>query len=154
MKNNRRFVRWAALLSVFALVAHAIDVPDHLSEWWGYGTFFVIAAAFQFFYGIALFLQPWRFDEEGRERENADRYGRPYFILGTVLTASVILVYIVSRTTGMPFFGAGAIAEPVTPLSLLPPLECLALMYFHIVLILRISKGSGAERLVSSPPVN
>jgi len=122
MKNNRLFVRWAALLSVFALVAHAIDVPDHLSEWWGYGTFFVIAAAFQFFYGIALFLQPWRFDEEGRERENADRYGRPYFILGTVLTASVILVlYSLAHHRNALFWCRRNSRTGYTPLSLASP---------------------------------
>jgi hypothetical protein len=137
MQDNKRVVYWAAGLSIFALVTHAIDAPDHLSEWWGYGTFFVIVASFQFFYGIALFLQPWRYDEEGQIRKNADNYGRPYFILGTVLTASVMLVYIVTRTTGMPFFGPDAVREPVAPLSLLPPLECVPLMYCHVLLIRR-----------------
>jgi hypothetical protein len=130
-------VNWTAVLSVLALVVHAIDAPDHLSEWWGYGTFFVIVACFQFFYGVALFLRPWRFDEEGTLRPDADRHGRPYFILGTVLTASVIVVYVITRTTGMPFFGSAAVAERVTPLSLLPPVECLPLMYCHILLLVR-----------------
>ena len=130
-------VNWTAILSILALVAHAVDAPDHLSEWWGYGTFFVIVASFQFFYGLALFLSPWRFDDEGALRPDAERYGRPYFILGTVLTASVIVVYGITRTTGMPFFGPAASVEPVTPLSLIPPLECLALMYCHVVLLVR-----------------
>ncbi len=135
--SNRRLIRWTAILSILALVAHAIDAPDHLNEWWGYGTFFVIIAAFQFFYGMALFLQPWRYDEDGNERPDADRYGRPYFILGTILTASIIVVYIVTRTTGMPFFGPEAKVEPVTPLSLLPPLESALLLYCHVLLISR-----------------
>ncbi len=135
--SNRRLIRWTAILSILALVAHAIDAPDHLSEWWGYGTFFVIVAAFQFFYGMALFLQPWRYDEDGNERPDADRYGRPYFILGTILTASIIAVYIVTRTTGMPFLGPEAKVEPVTPLSLLPPLESAVLLYCHVLLISR-----------------
>ncbi len=135
--NNKRLLKWTAILSVLALVAHAIDAPDHLSEWWGYGTFFVIVASFQFFYGFALFLQPWRYSEDGGVRTNPDRYGRPYFVLGTVLTASVIIVFIISRTTGMPFLGPGAIVEPVTILSLVPPLECVALMYCHILLLSR-----------------
>ena len=134
---NKRIIFWAGGLSIFALITHAIDAPDHLTEWWGYGSFFVIIAAFQFFYGVALFLQPWRYDEEGRVRENADSYGRPYFILGTVLTAAVMLMYVVTRTTGLPFFGPDAVKEPVTPLSLLPPLECIPLMYCHILLIRR-----------------
>jgi hypothetical protein len=148
--TNKRFIFWAATFSMLALVAHAIDVPDHLREWWGYGTFFVIVAAFQFFYGIALFLQPWRFDEEGWVRENADRYGRPYFILEVVLTASSVVVYAVSRTIGIPLFGADAIAEPVTLLSLLPPLEGLLLMYFHVRLLLGIR---GNQNTAKAEPV-
>ena len=130
------------MLSILALVAHAIDAPDHLTEWWGYGTFFVIIASFQFFYGFALFLRPWRYDDEGNVKVNADRYGRPYFIIGTILTASVIIVYIITRTTGMSFFGSGAIVEPVTPLSLVPPLECIPLMYCHIILLSRTRLSS------------
>ncbi len=140
MPDNKRLINWTAILSVGALLAHAIDAPDHLSEWWGYGTFFVIIASFQFFYGIALFLRPWRYDEEGALRSDPDRGGRPYFILGTVLTGAVISIYIVTRTSGMPFFGPGAIVEPVTPLSLLPPLECVPLMYCHLLLLNRTTR--------------
>ena len=56
--TNKRMLFWAAVLSVFALLAHVIDAPDHLKEWWGYGTVFVIVASFQFFFGLALFVQP------------------------------------------------------------------------------------------------
>ena len=143
--ENKRLIFWTAILSIMALVAHAIDASDHLSEWWGYGAFFVTIAAFQFFYGMALFLRPWRYDTEGNVKANADSYGRPYFILGTILTASVIIVYIVTRVSGMPFLGPDAVAEPVTPLSLVPPLECAALMYCHILLLHRTSRRTSVS---------
>jgi hypothetical protein len=143
--GNKHLLNWTAILSILALVAHGIDAPDHLSEWWGYGTFFVVVASFQFFYGIVLFLRPWRYDEDGKLRENAGRSGRPYFILGTVLTASVIIIYIITRTTGMPFFGPDAVAERVTPLSLIPPLECIPLMYCYILLVYRTRMPSSGQ---------
>ena len=143
--GNKHLLNWTATLSILALVTHAIDAPDHLSEWWGYGTFFVLIASFQFFYGIALFLRPWRYDEDGNLRANADRFGRPYFILGAVLTSSVIIVYIITRTTGMPFFGPDAMVEPVTPLSLLPVIECIPLLYCHILLIYRTRMPSTGQ---------
>ncbi len=135
--SNRRIIYWTAILSIFALVSHAIDAPDHLSEWWGYGTFFVIVAAFQFFYGLALFLQPWKYDQEGNLKANPDRYGRPYFVLGLVLASLIVVIYVITRTTGMPFLGSDAVVEPVTPLSLLPPLVCLPLIYCFAILIRR-----------------
>lgn len=60
------------------------------------------------FYGIALFFQPWRYDESGGIRQDAERYARPYYILGIVLDAFVIVLYIITRTTGMPFRGPDA----------------------------------------------
>jgi hypothetical protein len=154
--DNRRTINWTAVLSLLALVAHAIDAPDHLTEWWGYGTFFVMVAAFQFFYGIALFLRPWRYDEEGSLRPNADRYGKPYFIIGTTLTGLVIVFYIITRTSGLPFLGSDAIAEPVTPLSLVPPLECVPLMYCHILLLSRTrlaAQDQSPAEGAASPPL-
>lgn len=142
MDNNKHLIYWTAGLSIFALVTHVIDAPDHLAEWWGYGTFFLIVATFQFFYGFALFIRPWRFDGEGNLRQNADRYGRPFFILGTTLTGAVIVVYIVTRTTGMPFFGRDAGVEPVTALSLVPILACVPLLYCQAVLLHRTRNQS------------
>jgi hypothetical protein len=135
LDRNRKVIYWAAGLSIFALVTHAIDAPDHLAEWWGYGTFFVIVAAFQFFFGFFLLVQPWRYDNEGNLRANAERYGRSYFILGAVLAFSIILLYAVTRTTGMPFLSPEALIEPVTPLSLLPVIESVPLFYCHVWLI-------------------
>ena len=127
--GTRRLLYWAAGLSLGALVAHAIDAPDHLAEWWGYSAFFVTAAAFQFFYGVGLFLQPWRYDDTGGQRADPERYGRPYYLLGIVLTGLVLAIYAASRTTGMPFFGPDAAAEPITTLSLVPVGESVPLLY-------------------------
>ncbi len=137
MDRDKRIIYWAAGLSILALVMHAIDAPDHLSEWWGYGTLFVIIAAFQFFYGFFLLVQPWKYDAEGSLRVGAEQHGKPYFILGAVLSTLIILLYIITRTTGMPFLSADALVEPVTPLSLLPPLENIPLIYCQVLLINR-----------------
>jgi|WetSurMetagenome_2_1015567.scaffolds.fasta_scaffold518267_1 hypothetical protein len=137
MNSNKRFLYWAAGLSIFSLVAHAIDAPDHLVEWWGYGTFFVIIAAFQFFFGLALLLQPWKYDAEGKIREDANLRGRPYFILGLSLSAANIIFYAVTRTSGIPFFGPEAGREPVTVLSLVPVIVNLPLLFFLAKLALQ-----------------
>jgi len=144
--NRSRLLYWAAGLSIFALFAHAIDTPDHLTEWWGYGTIFIILGAFQFFYGIALLLQPWRYDEDGNWRDDAGRSGRPYYIIGILLAAAVIIVYIITRTSGMPLLGPEAVAEPVTALSLVPPLVNVPLIYCLTVLLLR-SRAVSSKRL-------
>ena len=127
--TTRRLIYWAAGLSIGALIAHGIDFPDHLTEWWGYSAFFVTAGSFQFFYGFGLFLQPWRYGDGGKERENGEAYGRPYYVLGLVLAACVVLLYVITRTTGMPFLGPAAGPERFTVLSLVPVVEDLPILY-------------------------
>jgi hypothetical protein len=141
--NNKRLLRWAAILSICALVGHAVDAPDHLSEWWGFSAYFVTAGAFQFFYGFGLFLQPWKYDETGGLRKSPDRYGRPYYILGLALTLSIVVLYIITRTTGLPFFGPQAAAERVTPLSLVPIAIDLPLIYCLSSLLYRTRAAAG-----------
>lgn len=138
--NN--LLRWAAILSIGALLCHAIDAPDHLTEWWGFSAYFVTAGAFQFFYGFALLLKPWRYDDTGGLRDEADRFGRLYYVLGLVLTASIVVLYVITRTTGMPFLGPDAGAERVTILSLLPIAEDIPLMYCLAALLRRTGKSS------------
>jgi hypothetical protein len=124
------FVRWlgfsgrvrylAAGLSIGAALVHGAVTPEHLSEWWGYGLFFIIAAMAQGLYGVVLLLQPWRYDEAGNIREGGDRYAQTYYILGVGGNAAIIALYIVTRTVGIPFFGpeAGEV-EPITPIGLM-----------------------------------
>jgi len=137
MGDNKKLLRWAAILSIGALLGHGIDASDHLTEWWGFSAYFVTAGAFQFFYGFGLLLQPWRYDDTGGVRADADRYGRPYYVLGLVLTASIVVLYVITRTTGIPFFGPEAGAERVTILSLVPIALDLPLIYCLIELLRR-----------------
>src|SRR3712207_8749027 len=44
----------AAALSLIAALTHAWAMLEHFEEWWGYGTFFVIAATAQACYGLVL----------------------------------------------------------------------------------------------------
>lgn len=142
MSRSKCLLNWVAGLSIGAVVAHAIDTPDHLNEWWGYATFFVVIAAIQFFLGVVLLLRPWQYDESGKPRDEADRYGQSYYKFGILLAASIIVMYIISRTTGLPFLGPDAAPETVTPLSLVPVLENVPSIYCFAVLVRRTRERS------------
>ncbi len=117
--DSKRLLYWAAGLSVAAGFVHGIAAPEHLSEWWGNGIFFILAAMAQALYGILLLLQPWKYDARGDIRSNADRYARPYYLVGVAGCAAVIILYIITRTVGIPFLGpAAGEVEPVTAISL------------------------------------
>lgn len=150
MRNSQRLLRWSAILSICALLGHAIDAPDHLTEWWGFSAYFVTAGAFQFFYGFGLLLRPWAYDDTGGPRSDPDRFGRPYYVLGLVLTASIVILYLITRTTGMPFFGPQARAERVTVLSLVPIAVDVPLIYC-LAELLRRTGGRATRQHARTP---
>src|SRR5829696_345419 len=91
MERTRVFL-YAAALSLIAALTHAWAMPEHFEEWWGYGTFFLIAAAAQACYGLALLRWP----------------GRSLLLLGVVGNLSIVSLWAVTRTAGLPFFGPHA----------------------------------------------
>src|SRR5687768_18541848 len=86
----------AAWLSIAAGAVHAVAGPEHLAEWWAYGLFFFGSAAFQAAYGLLLFTR----GIEGWGGWLAVR-GKVYAI-GIACTLAIILVWVVSRTVGVP----------------------------------------------------
>ena len=82
----------AAALSLLAALIHLWVIPEHFEEWWGYGSFFLIAALAQGFYGAALIRWP----------------RKPLLLLGIGGNLLIIVLYLVTRTVGVPIFGPHA----------------------------------------------
>ncbi len=82
-----RLVERAQWLGLAAALAHVWALPDHLDEWWGYGLFFLVAAAFQGVYSLVL----------------DSFYRRDWFLaLGIAGNLSLVLLWLLSRTAGNP----------------------------------------------------
>lgn len=86
---------------------HAVAGPEHLAEWWAYGLFFFAAAAYQVAYGLLLLTQ----GVEGWGGWVAVR-GMVYRA-GIVLTLGIIVLWVVSRTVGVPIGPEAFEREPV-----------------------------------------
>lgn len=111
--DPRGFERWAGGLSLAAGAIHGGVAPQHFAEWWGYGAFFVVAATAQVVYGLALLVGVT--DPERPLSRSARRALYAAGIAGNVL---VIGLYVVTRTTGIPFFGPEAgVVETVAPVD-------------------------------------
>ena len=96
-ENNRTVARGpilysVAALSVLAALMHLWVTPEHFEEWWGYGAFFLCAAIGQGAYGAVLLRWP----------------RRPLLLLGVVGNLSIVVLYLVTRTVGVPIFGPQA----------------------------------------------
>jgi hypothetical protein len=85
-------VRTAAALSLLVAAIHLWVVPEHFEEWWGYGVFFVVLAFAQGLYALGLLRWPTR----------------SVLLLGVAGNLAVAILWLVTRTTGVPLLGPHA----------------------------------------------
>jgi hypothetical protein len=77
---------WVALASVFAGGIHLAVTPEHLEHWWVYGAFFIVTGLFQVAFAAWVLRRPtW-----------------PVALTGITVNLGIILIWVVSRTTGLP----------------------------------------------------
>jgi uncharacterized membrane protein len=137
--------RYAAGFSIATALIHTGVAPEHLSEWWGYGLFFILAGVAQGLYGLLLLLRPWRYDERSNLRSGPEpRSVRKLYIGGILANAAIIFLYLITRTLGIPFFGpaAGAV-EPWTPLGIVSKL----IEIMIIICLIKLIKQSKFEEV-------
>ena len=96
--EQTRLVYAAAALSLVAALVHLWATPEHFnSSWWGYGAFFVATALAQGTFAIAVLRWP----------------GTLLCVAGILGNLSIIAMYVVTRTSGIPVGPeAGMIEDP------------------------------------------
>jgi MFS family permease len=85
-------ILYAAALSMVAAVVHLWVMPEHFEEWWGYGAFFLVAASAQLLYVPLLVRWPTR----------------TVLLLGIGGNLAIVVLYLLTRTVGIPLFGPEA----------------------------------------------
>lgn len=91
-KSSKLILYSAVILSLVAALIHFWVAPEHFDEWWGYGAFFLASGICQALYSPALLLWP-----------------RPsLFLVGIVGNLAIIVLWAVTRSVGVPFFGPAA----------------------------------------------
>ena len=118
-----------------AALVHFWAMPGHFEEWWGYGVFFLVAATVQGVYGLALLRRP----------------RRSLFIFGIGANLAIVVLYVATRTVGVPFFGPHAgVVEEVGVLDLAATMAELALA-IALVALLRFGRRPNAVDLIQGP---
>jgi hypothetical protein len=103
----------AAALSITAALLHVWMMPMHFLEWWGYGAFFLGTALCQAACGILLLRVT----------------GRVLPVLGILVNGALVVLYVVTRTAGVPIFGPMVgVVEPLGFVDLLATIIELALI--------------------------
>lgn len=130
---------------------HGIVTPDHFAEWWGYGLFFIMAAMAQTMYGAVPLFSRMVEGSSVLERWSPKQL-RAFAWAGIAGNAAIILLYVVSRTIGIPFFGPEAgVVERVSPLEIVSKLAEILLIIGLSVLArspAARSRGSPSSRVI------
>jgi hypothetical protein len=90
--DRERTLCAAAALSLLAALLHLWVTPEHFEEWWGYGAFFLVAGAAQILYAPIVLLLPTRI----------------VLLMGIVGHLTIVVLYLLTRTVGIPLFGPEA----------------------------------------------
>jgi hypothetical protein len=95
---NHAVVRWPlALLSVLAAAIHFIVTPEHYEEYALFGVFFAVLALFQLAWGLLVVQRP-----------------SPVVLLaGMVVNLAVVVIWLISRTSGLPIGPEAGEAEEI-----------------------------------------
>ncbi len=142
--DTQQLLQGTAGLSIAAAFIHGLVTPEHFEEWWGYGLFFMVTALMQLFYGLLLVFQPWQPDPIRGIK------GFPVhwlYLAGIIGNALIVILYIITRTIGIPFFGpeAGEV-ESVTLLSLLSKITEIGLVVGLFILLKRSDNANVVGR--------
>jgi hypothetical protein len=123
-----------ALLSIGAAVIHFAVVAEHFDEWWLTGLFFLGLGVFQLAWAVLVLAAP----------------SRLLYLVGAVANALVVVLWIVSRTSGVPVGPGAGEAEPVAlPDTLATAFEIVLVAVLVLLLVARTSPG--VSRLVGRP---
>jgi hypothetical protein len=126
--SSERLALAAAALSLGAAIIHLSVIPSHVEEYWLFGVLFGVAAALQL---------AWA---EGVRRHPEHRR---LLLAGAALNAVLVVVWIASRTTGLPLGEHPGVPEPVGRRDLLATVDELFLV---------VAAGLASARM-SSPPL-
>lgn len=118
----RRLMLRTIGLSIAAGMVHVFAAPAHLEEWIGYGAFFLFAATAQICYAVYL---------------GIEAPSRGTLWAGIWGNAAIILLWLVTRTVGIPFFGPEA--GEVEPIGLVDSISKLIelILIIHLAVLLR-----------------
>lgn len=109
-----------AALTLGAAGIHFAMAPDHFAEWWLFGVFFVASAWVQLGIAAAVVLRP----------------SRRLFQLGFVVQSAIVVLWVVSRTSGLPIGPDHWTAEAVAPVdSLCSGFELVTALGFAALLV-------------------
>lgn len=119
-----------AVVSLATAGIHFAVMGDHFQEYVGFGIFFAVVAWFQSLWALAVVVSPTR----------------SVLLTGAVVNALVVVVWLVSRTIGLPIGPDPGIAEPAAFLDVLSTVLEVVIVASIATVLVRGEPGRAAPR--------
>lgn len=97
--GRRRLEKYVGLCVAISGGAHGLVTQAHFQEWWGYGVFFLVASVCLIGFGLALITDAI---DPRYMPGDVHRLRRLMYLAGAVGNVSIIALYVLSRTVGVP----------------------------------------------------
>lgn len=133
MDTRTFLIRCASLLTAGAALIHVGVAGPHFQEWWAAGLFFLVAAAAQLGWALWAWARP---------------VTRTILLAGAAGSVALVLLWVVSRTSGLPFGPGAGTAEPVGAADMV----CVVLEVLSAGLAVVVALGGSRLRVAAAAP--
>lgn len=134
--GSRYWLNLAGSLSITAGLIHVAVAPEHFEEWWSYGVTFLTIAVAQLSFGFVLLARAWSHDQEDTIGYLWRKYSRLLYFVAIAGNASVISLYLLTRTVGIPLGPSAGEIETITTIGLVSKfievllIGCLLILFY------------------------
>ena len=109
-RYRRRAEKFVGVCVIVSGSAHGLVTQDHFREWWGYGVFFLVTAICLIGLGLALITDAI---DPRYMPGDIQRLRRLMYAAGAIGTMSILGLYLVTRTVGIPLGPGSGTVESV-----------------------------------------
>jgi hypothetical protein len=113
---RRRAERLVGVCVIVSGSAHGLVTQQHFQEWWGYGVFFLASSIFLVGFGLALITDAV---DPRYMPGDVNRIRRFMYAMGAIGIAMILVLYLLTRTIGIPVGPGSGSVESVGAIDLI-----------------------------------
>ena len=132
--HRRAMEKFVGVCVIASGSAHGLVTQEHFQEWWGYGVFFLATAVCLIGFGLALITDAI---DPRYMPGDVNRLRRLMYAVGAAGNIGILGLYLVTRTTGIPFGPGSGAVESVGPIDLVAKAAELLATAGLVVLLLK-----------------
>jgi hypothetical protein len=132
-RGRRRVEKFVGACVIVSGFVHGFVAPEHFREWWGYGVFFLAASICLIGFGLALVTDAI---DPRYMPGDVHRLRRVMYAIGAIGNVSILALYVLTRTVGIPLGPGSGSVESVGAIDLVAKsTEVLAVAGLVVLLI-------------------